>query len=262
MQLNFDATQIPPDTGAPGGLPPGRYPVVISETEAKPVKSGDGGMLQITFKVTQGPHVGQTQRVYINLWHNNPQTAEIAAKQFSAICHVTGQFRVQATEQLMNIPLQIEVGPQRDNPVYSEVKGYFDANGNPPGKAGQGQQTNQPAAAAAATNTASNTGTTGWQQPGQTTNQPANNAGGTQPAAWGQPAGQNGGTQPADTGAAGTGWAQPVPANTGTGSWQQPGAVANASNGNNTSNNNAGGNPGGWQPPAGNSGGWQQPGQR
>ena len=216
----FNAQQYDPTQGG-GSLPVGRHPVIIESSEVKANKANDGGYLQLNVKLIDGPQMGTTGAYRLNLYHSNPQTAEIAHRQLSAICHVIGVFNVQDSQQLHNIPFIVEVGLQKGEEAaqkgYTEVKKVFDINGNEPGKAGQGAPAAQPQQQPAAQ------GGFGQQQPAA---QPQGNApawGGGQPAqqqpqgapagnapAWGQqPAQQPAAQQPAQQ----------------AGGWQQGGAA-------------------------------------
>lgn len=227
----FNAQQFDPTQGG-GSLPVGRHPVIIESSEVKANKANDGGYLQLNVKLIDGPQMGTTGAYRLNLYHSNPQTAEIAHRQLSAICHVVGVFNVQDSAQLHNIPFIIEVGLQKGEEAaqkgYTEVKKVFDINGNEPGKAGQGAAQAQP----------QGQGGFGQQQPAQQPQQPAQ-----QPAAqpqdnapaWGggQPAQQQ---QPAPQGQPAAAWgqqpqqpAQQPAAQPGAAWGQQPGGAAPAS---------------------------------
>ena len=229
----FNAQQYDPTQGG-GSLPVGRHPVIIESSEVKANKANDGGYLQLNLKLIDGPQTGATGAYRLNLYHSNPQTAEIAHRQLSAICHCVGVFNVQDSSQLHNIPFIIEVGLQKGEEAaqkgYTEVKKVFDINGNEPGKAGQGAPAAQPQQQPAAQ------GGFGQQQPAQQpAAQPQGNApawGGGQPAqqqpqgapagnapAWGQqPAQQPAAQQPAQQAG---GWQQGGAAPAGGAPWGQ-----------------------------------------
>ena len=229
----FDAQQYDPTQGG-GSLPVGRHPCIIESSEVKANKANDGGYLQLNVKLIDGPQTGTTGAYRLNLYHSNPQTAEIAHRQLSAICHCVGVFNVQDSSQLHNIPFIIEVGLQKGEEAaqkgYTEVKKVFDINGNEPGKAGQGAPAAQPQQQPAAQ------GGFGQQQPAQQpAAQPQGNApawGGGQPAqqqpqgapagnapAWGQqPAQQPAAQQPAQQAG---GWQQGGAAPAGDAPWGQ-----------------------------------------
>lgn len=188
----FNAQQFDPTQGG-GSLPVGRHPVIIESSEVKANKANDGGYLQLNVKLIDGPQTGTTGAYRLNLYHSNPQTAEIAHRQLSAICHCVGVFNVQDSGQLHNIPFIIEVGLQKGEEAaqkgYTEVKKVFDINGNEPGKAGQGAPAAQPQQQPAQ-------GGFGQQQPAQQPQQPqGGGAWGQQPAQ--QPAAQPQGNAPA-----------------------------------------------------------------
>lgn len=170
----FNAQQFDP-TQSTGGLPIGKHPVVVDSSEVKPNKENNGGYLQLNLKIIDGPQRGNVGAYRLNLYHNNQQTVEIAHHQLSAVCHVTGVFMLQDSAQLHNIPFIVEVGPQKNDAQYTEVKKVFDINGNEPGKAGQGQAPQQPAQQPAQ-------GGFAQQQPPAQQQAPA--------AAWGAPQGQ------------------------------------------------------------------------
>lgn len=145
MQLiqAFDAQQYDPTQGV-GSLPIGKHPVIVESSEVKANKANDGGYLQLNLRIIDGPQQGTTGAYRLNLYHSNQQTVEIAHRQLSAICHVIGVFQVTDSSQLHNLPFLIEVGPQKNDPQYTEVKKVFDMNGNEPGKAGAGAPAAQP----------------------------------------------------------------------------------------------------------------------
>jgi|SRR5690554_516720 len=145
MQLiqAFNAQQYDPTQGV-GSLPIGKHPVIIESSEVKANKANDGGYLQLNLRIIDGPQQGTTGAYRLNLYHSNQQTVEIAHRRLSAICHVIGVFQVTDSSQLHNLPFLIEVGPQKNDPQYTEVKKVFDMNGNEPGKAGAGAPAAQP----------------------------------------------------------------------------------------------------------------------
>jgi hypothetical protein len=141
MQLiqAFNANNYDPTQGV-GGLPIGRHPVVICASEIKGTKDNSGGFLQLDLRIIDGPQQGTVGAYRLNLYNSSQQAVDIANKQMSAVCHVTGVFNVTDSQQLHDIPFIVEVGPQKNDPQYTEVKKVFDINGNEPGKGGQQQQ--------------------------------------------------------------------------------------------------------------------------
>lgn len=221
LNYQFDATQFQPDQGG-AAHPVGKFPAFISNTEIKPTRDGSGGMFVVEFTT----EAGKISNRY-NLWNNSQDAVRIAHGQLSALCHATGVFRIDMNNEgaaLRNGRCVIEVGKQKGESEYTEIKRVFDANGNEPGKSGaaptpQGggfsapggfspQQTQQPAQGG------------GWGQPAeqpqpqggapawggnQPSQQPPQNSGG---APWGGGAPTQQAPQQPASGPAATGWQQ------------------------------------------------------
>ncbi|QZA70490.1 hypothetical protein AH03_61 [Erwinia phage AH03] len=142
LQQAFDASNVDPSQGI-GQLPVGsKLPVTIVDSEIKGTKDGANGYIQYTLQVGAGEHAGKKGAYRLHMYHSSEQTRQIAEKQQSALCHVTGVFKLQDTQQLHNIPFMVDVVAQQD-PKYTEVKAVYDANGNEPGRA-HSQQASQP----------------------------------------------------------------------------------------------------------------------
>lgn len=138
----FNAQNYVPDQGMPTH-PEGKFPAIISNTLIRPTKDGTGGMFVVEF-TTQ---VGRIEMRY-NLWNSSAQAVDIAHKQLSALCYVTGVFNVDMNNEgasLRNAQCMIEVAKQRTNPEFNEVRRVLDRNGNEPGKTGAQQSQPGPA---------------------------------------------------------------------------------------------------------------------
>lgn len=108
-QLAFDASKVAP-AQALQPLPDGWFPAIITESEIKPTKSGDGSRLALTLTVCEG-HPYAKRKVFegLNIANPNPVAQQIAQEQLSAICHATGVIQLQDTQQLHGIPLLIKL---------------------------------------------------------------------------------------------------------------------------------------------------------
>ncbi len=145
VALNFNSTTVAPNA-ALEALPSGTYDVMITASEQKPTKDGQGSYIQLEMTVQgqPGPNSMAGRKVFDRLNTNNKsqQAVDIAYATLSAICHVTGRYQIQDTAQLHGIPFKAVVAKvaRDDKPgEYSnEVKGYKDAQGNDPGKSAGG----------------------------------------------------------------------------------------------------------------------------
>lgn len=149
LNIAFNANNIDPTQG-PGQLPLGRHPVIIKTSEVKGSKTNaQSGMLSLGLEVIAGEHQGATGVHNLNIYNENPQTVDIANRQLSAICHVTGVFLIEDTQQLHNIPFVVEVTNQKLTreqqekkdagqtvTPYTQVSRVFTINGEEPRRGG------------------------------------------------------------------------------------------------------------------------------
>lgn len=129
--LNFNSQGISPQI-AFDPVPAGWYTAHITGSELKPTKSGEGGYLELKMVVCEGDFANRVIYDRLNLYNTNETAREIAQRTLSAICHATGVFVIEDSQQLHGIPLQVKVSvrpAQGENTATNEVKGYRYANG-------------------------------------------------------------------------------------------------------------------------------------
>lgn len=119
----FNAENHEPSSYEP--LPKGWYTVIITDSEQKPTKAGDGSYLQLTLEVVDGDHKGRLLWDRLNLDNPNDTAVQIANKNLSAICRAVGVMRPKSSEDLHNKPLAVRVIQKEFNgDTQNEVKGY------------------------------------------------------------------------------------------------------------------------------------------
>ncbi len=132
--LNFNAASVAPAT-AFEAIPAGTYPAIITESEMKPTRRGDGEYLQLTLQIIDGEHSGRKLWDRLNLNNPNQTAVEIAQRTLSAICHAVGVMAPQDSAELHDIPMQVKVGVEKnatDGTNSNVIKGYATAgNGKP-----------------------------------------------------------------------------------------------------------------------------------
>lgn len=157
MDWTFDARTVQPQQGG-GAHPVGnKFPFTITSVEVKPTKENNGGMLDVELTSPAG-----SITMHYNLWNESDKAREIAQKQLSALCHVTGIFVIgprQGQELLggkglMDIGFQKGHEPTAEKPAggYVELKKVYDMAGNEPGKAPAQTVQQNAGATAASTN--------------------------------------------------------------------------------------------------------------
>ena len=142
MILNFDATQIEVSESYEL-IPDGTIAnAVITSSEWKETKDKTGGYLNLKLEIIDGNYKGRLLFENLNLQNSNEKAVKIAQETLAKICKAIGKDKVQNSEELHNIPLNIKIGvtPGRDGyDPSNRVKSFSKTSG-------QSQSTVQPQA--------------------------------------------------------------------------------------------------------------------
>jgi hypothetical protein len=109
---SFDATTVEPQA-AFTPLPAGKYLAAIVESEWKRTRAGNGRYLQLTLRLTEGPHRGRYLWARLNLESPSEVAVRLARSELSSICHATGVVAPGDSSALHHIPILITVGLKR-----------------------------------------------------------------------------------------------------------------------------------------------------
>lgn len=125
--FNFDASTIAPQESFTP-IPAGTYNAKAIKAEMRPLKSGNGLALAMTFQVIDGPHANRQVFANLNVQHANPEAQRIAQQQLSTLCHAVGALKLSETtlHQLLQKPVRIRVKVRQD-PQYgdkNEINGF------------------------------------------------------------------------------------------------------------------------------------------
>ena len=140
----FDATQIEPSEDF-DVLPAGNYLALISSSEMKPTKAGDGQYLNLTFQIIEGQFQNRLLWHRLNLVNPNQTAVNIASAELAAICKAVGVLVPSDSSELHNIPMEIKVKVKRRNDtgeMQNEIKA-FKKREQPAAQFGQPQTTTQ-----------------------------------------------------------------------------------------------------------------------
>jgi len=143
---NFNAAQVEPNSEFQP-IPAGKYAAVISNSEMKPTKNGDGAYLELTFQILEGDYKGRLVWSRLNLENPNPTAVKIARGDLSSICRAVNVMEPRDSSELHHLPLTIVV-KQRTRPdtgeISNEVKGYEQKDAVQPGQPQQANVTTPP----------------------------------------------------------------------------------------------------------------------
>ncbi len=127
----FNAHEVDPNVSF-DPVPEGKYLAVITESEMKPTKNGQGSYLQLTLTLIDGEFRGRMLWARLNLTNPNATAVKMARSELSAICHAVGVMQPRDSVELHNIPLLITVKVKKrsdNNELTNEIKGYEPAPG-------------------------------------------------------------------------------------------------------------------------------------
>lgn len=130
MSFSFDATQVAPASSS-DPIPAGNYAAMITESEIKPLKSGNGTALRLTFQVLEGEFKNRKVWANLNIQHTNATAQAIAQQQLSAICHAVNVLKISNPAALHNKPMTIKVKVRPAHDGYdasNDIGGYSAIN--------------------------------------------------------------------------------------------------------------------------------------
>lgn len=127
----FDAQTVEPnDSFDP--LPNGDYLCIITASEMKPTKAGDGAYLELEMQVLEGQYQGRKLWDRLNLNNANDTTVKIAKGTLSAICRAVGVLHPKDSCELHDLPMLVKVAcKKRDDTdeLTNVVKSYKKRDG-------------------------------------------------------------------------------------------------------------------------------------
>ena len=132
-------------------LPSGEYLAIVSASECKPTKKGDGEYLELTYQIVDGPYQGRQLWARVTLASENAQAVQIGQRHLAQLRHATGVLQLTDSQQLHHIPHVIRVEFQPADPAKNRQRDQNDVREyKAMTKAGQAAPPASPRAAAPA----------------------------------------------------------------------------------------------------------------
>ena len=134
-QLKFNAAEV--DTTSRDAIPSGVYEAVVTDSEMRATKNGNGMGINLAFEIlSEGPAKGRKVFAWINYENANPKAQQIGREELASLCKAVGVVELSDTAQLHNLPLNVTVGIDRNDPTKNVIKAYRKRMGN--GESGTG----------------------------------------------------------------------------------------------------------------------------
>ena len=122
----FNAENVEP-TRSFSPIPAGKYRAVITASEFKPTRAGNGRFLELTIEILDGEFKARRVWSRLNLENPSQQAKAIAQSELSAICRAVGVMNPRQTEELHDLPMivGIKLKKRSDNgELTNEVAGF------------------------------------------------------------------------------------------------------------------------------------------
>ena len=129
--FSFDASAVAPQVSN-GVLPAGTYLAHVTESDIRPLASGNGEGLKLTLEIIDGQYKGRRVWDNMNIQHTNETIQRIAQAQLSALCHAVNVIKLEDTSALHYKPVRVKVTVREADGKYQEsnnIKGYESASG-------------------------------------------------------------------------------------------------------------------------------------
>lgn len=123
--FDFDvSTYEPPKRTSFEPLPPGDYNAMITDSQMKATKAGNGEYLELTMQIIDGAHSGRRIWERLNVLNASKVAEEIARSQLNGIKAACNIEKLESSEQLHDIPFVISLDIDRREPTRNKVMGY------------------------------------------------------------------------------------------------------------------------------------------
>jgi hypothetical protein len=122
----FDANKVEPATPF-DPIPAGKYLAMITASEMKANKAGNGRFLELCFTIIEGEYKNRQLWARLNLENPNELAMKIAQGELSALCRAVGIMTPNDSVELHNLPLVIRVRCKKrkdSGEIANEIGGY------------------------------------------------------------------------------------------------------------------------------------------
>jgi hypothetical protein len=143
--LNFKASNVELTERSYDALPEGDYEMIVTKSDTKPTKAGNGHYLELEMQIIAGQFSGRRHWERLNLDNPSQRTVKIAQEQLARLCMAMGLDEIQDSEELHDRAFIATLGIDKKDATRNVVWDYKPAEGASPAPAPAAK----PAAAAA-----------------------------------------------------------------------------------------------------------------
>ena len=128
-ELNLNVEEEAKLAGEFAPLPEGEYDVVITSSEMKNNRTGQGCHVAVTMQVVEGDMVGRLVFENYNVSNPNPVAERLGRAELAALCQAMGLSNPKDTDELKDKPFRVKLGIDKKDPTRTRVKTYMTTTG-------------------------------------------------------------------------------------------------------------------------------------
>jgi len=131
--LNFKASAVElQPRNSYNALPEGDYEMIVTRSDTKPTKAGNGHYLELEMQIIGGSFSGRRHWERLNLDNRSQQTVKIAQEQLARLCMAVGLDEIQDSEELHDRAFIATLGIDKKDATRNVVWDYKPAEGAAP----------------------------------------------------------------------------------------------------------------------------------
>ena len=124
-EINFDVTEYevaPRNSFEP--MPKGDYQAIVTDSQLKTTKAGDGEYIELTIQIVDGDYSGRRHWERLNVVNKNDKTQSIARSHLNNLAQACNVPNLKDTTELHDVPFTLSLDLDRREEGKNKVMGY------------------------------------------------------------------------------------------------------------------------------------------
>ncbi|KPL28543.1 MAG: hypothetical protein AMJ72_02685 [Acidithiobacillales bacterium SM1_46] len=105
-------------------LPKGDYQAIVTDSQLKTTKAGDGEYIELTMQIVDGEYSGRRHWERLNVVNKSEKTQNIARSHLNSLAQACGVPNLKDTSELHDIPFMLSMDLDRREEGKNKVMGY------------------------------------------------------------------------------------------------------------------------------------------
>ena len=124
-EISFDVNEYEaPARSSFDPMPKGDYQAIVTESQLKTTKAGDGEYIELTIQIVDGDFSGRRHWERLNVVNKNDKTQSIARSHLNALAQACNVPNLKDTTELHDVPFVLSLDLDRREEGKNKVVGY------------------------------------------------------------------------------------------------------------------------------------------